>query len=82
MTSHSITPEPVDAVDQDQANAEQPQKRTAMDRVLGGIEHVGNKLPEPFTLFLWLFLITAVISTIMAWMGKEVQIPGEDETVK
>lgn len=53
-----------------------------MDRVLGGIEYVGNKLPEPFTLFLWLFLITAVISTIMAWMGKEVQIPGEDETVK
>lgn len=82
MTSHSITPEPVDAVDQDQANTEQPQKRTAMDRVLGGIEYVGNKLPEPFTLFLWLFLITAVISTIMAWMGKEVQIPGEDETVK
>lgn len=82
MTSHSVTPEPVDAVDQDQANAEQPQKRTAMDRLLGGIEYVGNKLPEPFTLFLWLFLITAVISTIMAWMGKEVQIPGEDETVK
>lgn len=87
MTSHSATPEPVDAVDgdqadQDQANTEQPQKRTAMDRVLGGIEYVGNKLPEPFTLFLWLFLITAVISTIMAWMGKEVQIPGEDETVK
>lgn len=82
MTSHSVTPEPVDAVDQDQGNAAQPQKRTAMDRLLGGIEYVGNKLPEPFTLFLWLFLITAVISTIMAWMGKEVQIPGEDETVK
>lgn len=79
MTSHSVTPEPVD---QDQGNAAQPRKRTAMDRLLGGIEYVGNKLPEPFTLFLWLFLITAVISTIMAWMGKEVQIPGEDETVK
>nr|WP_301924853.1 AbgT family transporter [Corynebacterium glaucum] len=53
-----------------------------MDRVLGAIEYVGNKLPEPFTLFLILFLITAVISTVLASMGAEVQIPGEEETVK
>lgn len=53
-----------------------------MDRFLGGIEYVGNKLPEPFTLFLILFLITAVISTIMAAMGSEVQVPGSDEKIK
>ncbi|WP_257964828.1 AbgT family transporter [Corynebacterium coyleae] len=53
-----------------------------MDRLLGTIESVGNKLPEPFTLFLILFLITAVISTVMAYFGAEVAVPGEDESVK
>ena len=54
-------------------------RRTGLDRLLGGIERVGNKLPEPFTLFLLLFLVTAVVSTVMAWAGAEVQIPGDDE---
>lgn len=64
------------------ADGSPPQKKTAMDRVLGTIEAVGNKLPEPFTLFLILFLITAVISTVMAYFGAEVEVPGEDENVK
>ena len=64
------------------ADSSPPQKKTAMDRVLGTIEAVGNKLPEPFTLFLILFLITAVISTVMAYFGAEVAVPGEDESVK
>ena len=65
--------------------AQQPDnapKKTKMDRFLGGIEYLGNKLPEPFALFLILFLITAVISTVMARMGLEVQIPGAEESVK
>lgn len=56
-----------------------PKKTGAADRVLNGIETVGNKLPEPFTLFLILFLLTAVVSTIMAWSGAQVQVPGSDE---
>ena len=56
-----------------------PEKQGATDRVLNTIEKVGNKLPEPFTLFLLLFLITAVISTVMAWSGAQVQVPGSDE---
>ena len=36
------------------------------DRLLTGIERVGNKLPEPFTLFLGLFIITGLVSTAMA----------------
>ena len=64
------------------ADSSPPQKKTAMDRLLGTIESVGNKLPEPFTLFLILFLITAVISTVMAYFGAEVAVPGEDESVK
>ena len=57
------------------ADSSPPQKKTAMDRLLGTIESVGNKLPEPFTLFLILFLITAVISTVMAYFGAEVAVP-------
>jgi len=50
-----------------------------IDRVLGGIERVGNKLPDPFMLFLLLFGLTAVVSTAMAWAGVTVQLPGSDE---
>ena len=50
-----------------------------LDRFLSGVEYVGNKLPEPFTIFVILFLITGVASTVMAWMGIAVQVPGSDE---
>ncbi|WP_210602592.1 AbgT family transporter [Brevibacterium oceani] len=50
-------------------------------RMLDGIERVGNKLPEPFTLFLGLFLLTGAISTAMALADVSVSIPGSDETV-
>lgn len=50
-------------------------------RMLDGIERVGNKLPEPFTLFLGLFLLTGAVSTAMALAGVSVSIPGGDETV-
>ena len=50
-----------------------------LDRFLNGVEYVGNKLPEPFTIFLILFLITGVASSIMAWMDIKVQVPGSDE---
>ncbi|KQB84619.1 AbgT family transporter [Corynebacterium oculi] len=51
------------------------------DRFLGTIEAVGNKLPTPFLLFLILFLITAVASSLMAWSGASVQVPGSGETL-
>lgn len=56
-----------------------PRRASATDKVLAGIEKVGNALPEPFTLFLLLFLITGIISTAMAWAGAEVQVPGSDD---
>lgn len=49
------------------------------DKILGGIEVVGNRLPEPFTLFLILFLFTGVASTIMHFMDVSVMVPGKDE---
>ncbi len=49
-----------------------------LDRVLGWIERVGNRLPEPFILFALLLLVVAVVSTAMAAFGVTVTVPGED----
>ena len=49
------------------------------DRLLGGVERVGNKLPDPFLLFLILFTVVAVVSTAMAWAGVRVTVPGATE---
>lgn len=51
-----------------------------LDKFLSGIEYFGNKLPEPFTIFLALFLITGVLSTIFASQNITFQVPGSDET--
>ena len=52
------------------------------DRLLGGVERIGNKLPDPFMLFLFLFLAVAVVSTAMAWANVVVTVPGAaEETV-
>lgn len=55
-------------------------KPGVIDKFLGAVETVGNKLPEPFTIFLILYGITALASSLMAWNGVTVQIPGSDET--
>jgi aminobenzoyl-glutamate transport protein len=54
-----------------------PQTRT--DRLLNVVERLGNKLPEPFMLFLILFAITGIVSTAMALAGVQVTVPGSDE---
>lgn len=57
-------------------------RRSLPDRLLGGVERVGNKLPDPFMLFLFLFLAIAVLSTAMAWANVVVTVPGAaEETV-
>ncbi|MBR7503826.1 AbgT family transporter, partial [Mycobacterium tuberculosis] len=53
-------------------SAQTPAKVGFGQRLLDGIERIGNKLPEPFTLFLGLFLITGAISTAMAIAGVSV----------
>ena len=50
-----------------------------LDRVLDWIERTGNRLPEPFMLFVLLTLIVAVLSSVMAAFGVTVTIPGESE---
>ncbi|MFB8763197.1 AbgT family transporter [Nocardiopsis alba] len=48
-------------------------------RMLDGIERVGNRIPDPFILFLLLFAIVAVASTIMASLGTTYEVPGSEE---
>lgn len=59
------------------------QKTTAKKSggVLGFIERVGNKLPHPYILFLWLCLILAVVSFICAQTGVSVINPTTGEEV-
>lgn len=54
--------------------------RTRTDRLLAGIERAGNKLPDPFLLFLGLFLLVGVLSTVLQLTGTSVTVPGSDET--
>lgn len=49
------------------------------DRFLTGVERVGNKLPDPFMLFLILFAITAVVTSAMALGNVTVEVPGAEE---
>lgn len=51
-------------------------------RMLDGIERLGNKIPDPFILFLLLFVIVAVASSVMAALGATYEVPGSDEGVQ
>lgn len=51
------------------------------DRLLGWVERTGNRLPEPFILFVLLFLLVGVVSTIGAVLDVSVTVPGADEAV-
>ena len=55
------------------------ERRGIGDRLLTTIERWGNKLPEPFTLFLVLLLITGVVSTAMALADVAVTVPGTED---
>jgi len=54
---------------------------TRVDKVLGGVERVGNKLRDPFILFLILFLVVGAVSTVMVLAGTQVTVPGAEEPV-
>jgi aminobenzoyl-glutamate transport protein len=63
-----------------------PQLETAgmtgrLGGALGLVERVGNKLPNPFMLFVGLLALIAVASTIVAAFGVTVSVPGVDEPV-
>ena len=45
-----------------------PPDHTFMQRVLDGIERVGNKMPDPTILFLWLCLGVILLSQVLSWL--------------
>nr|WP_167995790.1 AbgT family transporter [Arthrobacter pigmenti] len=49
--------------------------------LIDGVERVGNKLPEPFALFLWLLLAVGAISTVVSWFGVSTTLPDSGEIV-
>ncbi|MFS8097708.1 AbgT family transporter [Lentzea alba] len=47
-----------------------------VDRVLGAVERLGNRLPNPVILFFALLVLVAVTSTVLAAFGATVALPG------
>ena len=43
--------------------------------MLDRVERLGNRVPDPLVLFTGLFLVTAVLTTVLAAVGAEVQAP-------
>ncbi len=56
-------------------------KASRLDRLLDGIERVGNKLPNPITMFLWLSVIVAVLSCVCSLLGVSAVNPADGKTV-
>lgn len=62
--------------------SEKTPKKGLLDRVLDGIERVGNKLPDPITLFLYLSIIVVLISWLCSALGVSVINPANNEAVE
>ncbi|OXM65167.1 MULTISPECIES: AbgT family transporter [Amycolatopsis] len=56
-------------------------KQSPAERVLGFVERVGNRLPDPFFLFVYLFAALAVITTAVAACHVTVTVPGTTQPV-
>lgn len=56
-------------------------KKPLIDRALSGIERVGNKLPDPATIFVILCVLVVLISALCSAAGVSVVHPGTGETV-
>jgi aminobenzoyl-glutamate transport protein len=49
-----------------------PVQRSFMDKLLDGVERVGNKVPHPVLMFAYLILFIIVASSIMGWLGVSI----------
>lgn len=54
------------------------QRKGLFQRFLDGVEHLGNKLPHPVTLFAILALLVIVISAIVSFFDISVEHPGKE----
>ena len=44
---------------------QQKEKNSIFNRFLAGIEYMGNKIPDPMMLFVWLSIITVAASFVL-----------------
>src|SRR3954471_23028163 len=47
-------------------------QHTFMERMLDGIERLGNKMPDPAILFIWLCIAVIALSQILYWADVKV----------
>ena len=62
-------------------NTQQNQQPGWIDKSLAFIERLGNKLPDPITLFFILSVAVILISAIAAWLQISVVNPGDGNTI-
>lgn len=62
-------------------SSDTPVKRSMLTRSLDGIEAIGNKLPDPLTLFVGLALLMPIISWLVSLTGWSLVHPGTQETI-
>ena len=55
---------------------------TLYDRFINSMTKLGDKLPYVFVLFLWLFGIVAVITTVLGWFNLSMTNPVSNEVVE
>jgi aminobenzoyl-glutamate transport protein len=56
-------------------------QRSRLDSLFHGIERIGEKIPDPFMLFVYLIAALVAASTIIAAMGVTVTIPGDTNVI-
>lgn len=61
-------------------NPNEPDKKGSF-KLLNSIERIGNKLPDPFMLFVYLALFIVLVSWLVASMGTTVTHPGTKEVL-
>lgn len=57
-------------------------KKSAFDSFLDTIERIGNKLPDPITMFLGLAVIVMVLSAVLSALGVTAVNPADGSTVE
>lgn len=60
----------------------QPNSSSVMNRILNRVEWLGNKLPHPFILFVYLAVAIIIISWIVSLFSVSVEHPMSGETIE
>lgn len=61
---------------------ETKQKKSLFEKFLSGVEYVGNKVPHPTLLFVWLMIITVLLSFVCSLCGVSAINPVTGETIQ